>query len=779
MDSRLIIVSNRLPVRYDKQTKKHVQSSGGLVSALAGINLEIKYVWAGVYSEDPALLDSHENLLPITVPDKLYESYYNDVCNGLLWPLFHYESDFSGFGRKSWGDYEEVNRIFARSLLEYVQEGDIIWIHDYHLFLLPQYLRESGVKLQIGFFLHIPFPSSEVFRMLPSRKDILEGLLCCDLLGFQSYDYLSNFSDSVSVISGYESDLMSITHEKGQTSLGVFPVSIESSRFVKEKTTPQVEGMVQDMKRSLGERKMILGVDRLDYIKGIDYKIKAFHRFLKENPEWRGKVEMLQIAVPSRTGIAEYDRIKDEIERLVGMVNGEFGEYNYTPVRYMFTSISFPHLLALYRTADILMVSSKRDGMNLVSMEFIVSQDPEDPGVAVLSEFTGAASILCNSVRINPWDIGQSAEKIKEALLMEQPERVRRHKPMLEYMLRYDATLWARTFLERFSIEKHDPGETTRRLSVDMESFLPEEVDQVLMGGNLVFFLDYDGTLTSIVDDPEEAHIDERVKQTLKALAQNPRVAGIVVVSGRDENFLLKELGDTGVSIAAEHGAVFYDRFSKKSISLMKEVNRSRLNQVRQIMENYSRRIPGSFLEKKKYGIALHYRNSPKLFAEYQGRKLRSELEAILSNCRASVIPGKKVIEARISEANKGSFAHWYLSNLERQKELSDYCVIALGDDKTDEELFEEVNKWGVSIKVGKGESAAKYYLEKREEVDDLLANISAALQESCSKEAPREYRADLLGVRESNRSEESEEEQTHIKEKKGPKVSPFGPLGS
>jgi len=724
---KCIIVSNRLPVHFNKKTGKFSQATGGLVSALANTQIKLEQRWVG-YAEHPELLKSYENLVPVSIDPELYNNYYNGMSNDVIWPLFHYETAYVDYKNKCWVAYEEVNRLFADKVLSVAGPNDIIWIHDYHLMLLPKYLRRRKPGLRIGFFLHIPFPSSEIFRTLSVRRELLEGVLDSNLIGFQDYGYLRHFSSAVYNIMGLESDLHLIDDQRYNAHLGVFPVSINTQKFEKKKKDEVVKNYVKEYRQK--KKKIILGVDRLDYIKGLDLKFSAFRELLKRYPEWRGKVHFYQLAVPSRIHVEDYIATKNEVERLVGQINGEFGKPGYAPIHYMFSSVPFEKLMALYQTSDVLFVSSKRDGMNLVSMEYIISQKESDPGVVLLSEFAGAASILSHSLRVNPWNFSDTADAMHKALSMDHSERKKRHSFMVEYLRKYDSSAWANSFLNRLAeVKKSNHLNLSQKIDIkkDQNLSLPLPLKRVLKKKDIILFLNFDGTLSPIVENPGDATIPSHTLEILTRLGKNPRIKGLVIVTGRDSQFIYNLVKSTGVSIASEHGAKFYDRHTKKWISIGGPAP-NWMRSVQSIVEDYVRRVPGSLMEIKEYAVSWHFRNSPVQFGEYQARKLFNDLETTLIHSSANVLWGNKVIEARSVEANKGQFITWYISSYQRAEPGDNMQAIAIGDDKTDEEIFEAIAGGGISVRVGKAPTIAPYYLENQEGVYAFLKALEKSL---------------------------------------------------
>lgn len=732
MQNKLILVSNRLPVQFDSETKTFRPSSGGLVQALSGVKLEGGRLWMGAIGEDEDPASYGEGLHPVPIEAELYDQYYSGMSNDVLWPLFHYELDYVRFDWDIWNAYCAVNRKFAAEIARVAEPGDSVWIHDYHFFMLPHYLRELREDLKIGFFLHIPFPSSEVYRTLPVREKILSSLIDCDLVGFHDYSYLRHFVQSIHQILGLDSDMLKLERITHTTEFGVFPVSIDTPKFTKGATRAGVQKRVRELEKHRDYEILILGVDRLDYIKGIDLKLRIFNDALERFPELRNRVAMLQVAVPSRTEVPEYIKTRNEIEQLVGMINGKFATATYTPVKYLFNSVNFDELLALYRQAKVLFVTSKRDGMNLVALEYIAAQDQRDPGVVLLSEFAGAASNLSHVTLVNPWNISEAAERLAAVLALSKEARRDRHAPVLKYLNKYNATKWAASFMERLlahSIEVQSTtilaaGRAARAAAKSRRRYreLPEELRERLRDKRTIL-LDYDGTLVPLEEKPELAVLPANARERLRLWQERDDVE-LVIVSGRDPQFLSGQFADLEISMAAEHGARFYDHRKKTWTTLARGgKKREWYDPARQIMQDYSFRVPDSFIERKNFGVAWHYRKSPANFAEYQSRRLVEDLEWSLLRMPVSILRGKKVVEVRLIEASKGAFVNWYRNHHEVGKR-KDAVLIAIGDDRTDEEMFEALRPAGVTIKVGMEATHAAYRLREQSEVLDFLDRL-------------------------------------------------------
>lgn len=730
MKSRWIIISNRLPFSKNPVTGKMEPSSGGLVSAISAIHSDQEKIWVGV--APPEMSESQwkektdkqfERYVPVFVDPATYNLYYNGMSNDVIWPLFHYETNYARFQWDYWDAYRKVNELIADTIVEIAGPNDLIWIHDFHLMLVPGFLKKKNKRFKIGFFLHTPFPSSEIFRQLPVRQEILEGLLASDLIGFHDHSYLRHFGSSLQFVLGLDSSLLSVTFKGNNIRLGVFPVSIDTKKFRKISQSVEIKKISYKYHLEKTYPYLILGVDRLDYSKGIELKLKSFWELLCRYPDLRHNVSLFQIAVPTRVSVPEYLKLKNDVEQLVGKINGEFGKLNHVPVKYMYSNVSFEELLALYRLADVLLVTSKRDGMNLVALEYIASQDPKDPGIVALSEFTGAISTLSHVIRVNPWDFVGTAKQIANALNEPKEERIAKFKPMLEHLEKYTATDWAESFmtsLRKTAEYSRSNSEILIYSSSPQSITIPPALKSRVEKKQILILLDYDGTLVPIHGLPEEAVLPSSTRESVKSLLADNKIE-MVVVSGRDSKFLMKQLKGLNIKMAAEHGAKFYRGKNNQWECLVHTDKQSWYPIALQIMKDYSSRVPGSFVEKKEFALSWHYRKSPAEFANYQGIKLKEELEMGLSNLPVTVISGNKVIEARAIEANKGSFARWFLDTREKNK---NEFIIAIGDDRTDEDLFNAVPQNSATIKIGSGESKAKYRLASQKDLLPFLAKI-------------------------------------------------------
>ncbi|ESZ96813.1 alpha,alpha-trehalose-phosphate synthase [Sclerotinia borealis F-4128] len=468
---RLLLVSNRLPItikRAEDGQYSFSQSSGGLVTGLSGLSKTTTfqwYGWPGLEVPDAEAkplvkrLKDEYGAHPVFVDDELADKHYNGFSNSILWPLFHYHPGEITFDESQWVAYKEVNRLFAQTIAKDVQDGDLIWVHDYHLMLLPEMLRDeigtSKKNVKIGFFLHTPFPSSEIYRILPVRESLLLGVLHCDLIGFHTYDYARHFLSSCSRILEAPTTPNGVEFRGKYVTVAAFPIGIDPDKFIEALQKKSVTERIAQLERKFEGVKLIVGVDRLDYIKGVPQKLHALEVFLTEHPEWIGKVVLVQVAVPSRQDVEEYQNLRAVVNELVGRINGRFGTIEFMPIHFLHQSVSFEELTALYAVSDACLVSSTRDGMNLVSYEYIATQRKRH-GVMILSEFTGAAQSLNGALIVNPWNTEELADAIHDAVTMSPEQKEINFKKLEKYVFKYTSAWWGESFVsELMKISEH------------------------------------------------------------------------------------------------------------------------------------------------------------------------------------------------------------------------------------------------------------------------------------------------------------------------------------
>ncbi len=433
--SRLLIVSNRLSVSVAKRGEGVVfrPSAGGLATGLASLSKLYERIWIGwpgISSEklSTAARDqacrklAERNCYPVFFSDKQIDDYYDGFCNKTIWPLFHYFPLRTMYEDRHWNAYKKANEAFCEAVLKTAQADDLIWIHDYQLMLLPQLILQKLPTAQIGFFLHIPFPSFELFRLLPWRNELINGILGADLIGFHTYDYVRHFLSSICRIAGIEHHTLGrLTVGNRLVKVDAFPMGIDYQKYSQAVQKPEAQKELSALRDQVGDRKIIISIDRLDYSKGIIQRLEAFDLFLSQNPQYKGKVTLILLAVPSRTNVEDYRVLRRQLESLVGRVNGEHGLLGWVPVWYFYREVPFERLVALYNLADVALITPLRDGMNLISKEFVAAK-ADGRGVLILSEMAGAASELGEAITVNAHNKGEIVKAIKEAL--QKPSRV-------------------------------------------------------------------------------------------------------------------------------------------------------------------------------------------------------------------------------------------------------------------------------------------------------------------------------------------------------------------
>jgi trehalose 6-phosphate synthase/phosphatase len=723
---RLVVIANRLPFSMAKKDGEfHFRSSaGGLAVGLSSLPESYERLWIGwpgianekLVGDDKAHIRDmlvKEQCLPVFLSKKQIEQYYLGFCNETIWPLFHYFPTRTIWEDRYWQIYKQVNHIFCREAMKIIQPGDRVWVHDYQLMLLPHLLREKLTNLEIGFFLHIPWPSFELFRLLPWREDILNGLLGADLIGFHTYDYVRHFLSGVCRIVGFEHTLGKLHVHNRIVRVDAFPMGIAYDKYAQAEHEPDVRKEVKKITTKIGKRKIIISIDRLDYTKGIIERIEAFDLFLSENPEYKGKVTLIMVAVPSRTEVQDYQRLRQRLEHLVGRINGEHGAIGYVPVWYLYRFLSFQEITALYHIADVALVTPLRDGMNLIAKEYVASKTDGD-GVLILGEMTGAASELGEALIVNANSKHAIVQAIKEAFEMPLSERVERNQLMQKRLRRYDITRWSNDFVEAISEVKTVQEEfTVHKLS---NTTRKEMQIQYTQSTKRLILLDYDGTLVGFRGKPSEAGPDETVITLLKKLSSDKKNK-VVVVSGRDKQTLDKWLGDLDIRLIAEHGAWIQQKNGQWE-HVDPTMTTDWKHVIRPILELYSDRTPGSIVEEKDYSLVWHYRRSEPELGYVRTQELRGAISDLIANLDVGVFEGSKILEIRQLGINKGRAVERWL-----EKEQWDF-IIAAGDDYTDEEMFAVMPQDAYSIRVGIGISKARFNVNTVMEFRTLLKEL-------------------------------------------------------
>jgi trehalose 6-phosphate synthase/phosphatase len=735
--SRLIIVSNRLPFSLDREGDqiKVRQSSGGLVSAIKSY-FESNHtqqdvtekLWVGVADFpqedwDKLVLSGTVNydfdIQPLFVDKQVYNDYYNGFSNSVLWPLFHYFPTLVQYPASYYDAYLQINKKFCKELVPMLKPDDIVWIHDYQLMLLPQLLRQHRPEAMIGFFLHIPFPSYEIYRLLPNewKKSLLQGVMGADLIGFHTHDYVQHFIQSVKMILGADTYFHTVQYQNRLIRVDLFPIGIDYKKFNNAAGDPEVVEHKDEIKRNFGDKKIIFSVDRLDYTKGIMDRLNGFELFLDQNPQWKEKVVFVLNVVPSRDEIQTYSERKKQTEEKISTINGKFSTISWQPIIYRYQHLPFHELSALYQMADVALITPLRDGMNLVAKEFVASSVSRT-GVLILSELAGAASELNEALLVNPTDVNDIANNIERALNMPLQEQRNRMVLMQRRLQEYDVIKWVNDFIDQIKEAKKEQQKLTVK-TLD-EKAINAICRQYAETKRRFFLIDYDGTLVPIKRLPSEAVPDEKVKDFLACLSSDAD-NHVAIVSGRDAGTMEKWFGYLPITLVAEHGSSI--KMRNESWQQLVTFSDQWKDQVRRIMQIYVTRCVGSFIEEKTNTVAWHYRNTQVDLGFMRSRELINSLSQLIQNTSLQVIDGNKVVEIRMAGFDKGTITLRILS--EAQPDF----VLCIGDDTTDEDMFKvlEDSAYTVrtyTIKIGNRGTAAKYTLPSQQHVMPLLVRL-------------------------------------------------------
>ncbi|MET7258681.1 bifunctional alpha,alpha-trehalose-phosphate synthase (UDP-forming)/trehalose-phosphatase [Dyadobacter fermentans] len=729
---RLIIVAYRLPFKIEEKNgqTKMVQNSGGLVSAVLsltkGPNSTLfaphqKCQWIGFGDSEFSAADQRdlqtEDFVahPVFLDKQIQENYYEGFCNNLLWPLCHYFPSLARFEDRYYQAYHVANEAIFSRLVQVIRPGDVVWVHDYQLMLLPAMVRARFPEQKIGFFFHIPFPSFEVFRLLPVswRKSLIDGVLGADLIGFHTNDYAEYFLKTAWLVSGYNNKLHYIHIENRVAKADAFPISIDFEKFAGAYSDPEIGLARLEIKKAL-PFKIIFSVDRLDYSKGIIHRLRGFRQFLHNCPEWHGRISLVMVVVPSRDTIEQYQQMKSEIDQTVGTINADFGSINWQPVIYQYRSMTFTELSAMYTASDVALVTPVRDGMNLVCKEYVASR-ADGKGVLILSEMAGAAAELGEALIINPLDAQDTAEAIRTALVMPEPEQAKRMQLMRDRIRDYDVFTWTADFFAQMNMLDMEQNRLRQTYLNDSSTKLIRSAYE--SSSRRILFFDYDGTLAPIVPDPASAFMPEEIKTLIRRISERDTT---VIVSGRDRGFLDRQFHGFKIGMIAEHGALVKD-LDQQQWRLNENCDMDWKQSVLPILQTYVQRCPGAFVEDKETSLAWHYRNvEDELYATRRAQELLWQLKIYLQpDLNLQILDGNKVLEIKKTDFNKGTSARAFL-------ESGPYdFILAIGDDVTDEDLFRAMPESAFTIKVGDDMSLARYHIKNQGGVSQLLAVLA------------------------------------------------------
>lgn len=725
INNKTIIISNRLPVKLTEENGeyKFSPSEGGLATGLGSVYKKGNNIWIGWPGIEIPEERQNEvrqklaelNLIPVFLTNEEISMYYEGFSNEVLWPVFHYLVPYANFDQIYWDYYKIVNEKFKETVVANLSAGDTIWIHDYQLLLLPGLIRSELSQVTIGFFQHIPFPSFEIFRLIPWREELIAGMLGADLLGFHTFDDARHFLSAASRLSSCNLSDNVLFYKDRQIVVEAFPMGIDSDKFKKLTKNEKVAKYTASFKASLKNVKAILSIDRLDYSKGILQRLQAFELLLQSYPEYIGKLALYMIVVPSRDTVPKYKELKDQIDQVVGNINAHFRTINWVPIHYFYRSFSVEFLSSIYSSADICMVTPMRDGMNLVSKEYVASRNNED-GVLILSEMAGASKELNDALIVNPNNIGDIMKAIVQAINMSPEEQHMRMKSMRAIVTKFDIHLWVKNFMDKLkevkvmqeSLHTKYAGATVRaQIAADYATAKDRYI-----------FLDYDGTLVGFNGDIDKASPDDELYLLLKLLTLDP-ANRVILISGRRYQTLEEWFGHLDLDMIAEHGA--WQKHKDQEWKPLPLLTDKWKQEVKTVLDTYTDRTPGSFVEEKSYSLVWHYRKVEEGLGELRANEILGHLRSLITDKGLQMMPGNKVIEFKNIEVNKGKATqNWLYGN-------DPDFILAVGDDHTDEDIFKALSPEAYSIKVGSNISAARYYLKDYTEVRELLKELVQA----------------------------------------------------
>jgi trehalose 6-phosphate synthase/phosphatase len=718
MRKKLIIASNRLPFKIEKRNGAYEISisSGGLVSALKSFiesyTKEYEIVWVGcpefnldTWRENQHAFHKNDfQIHPVFVHNRKEKTlYYNGFSNSTIWPLFHYFPSFAEFKEEQYAAYKKVNRIFAEEILKIAKQDDVIWIHDYHLMLLPAMIKQHLPDAQTGFFLHIPFPSHEIYKLLPQgwREELLNSLIRSDLIGFQTKEYVNHFLFTLSYFLGIEHTQGKIFHNGHFCNVADYPISINFNKFFDAYNALSVSKGRKALTEKYRNTQLIFSVDRLDYTKGIVNRLAAFEKLLEEHPGYKEKIVFIMNVVPSRDAISKYSQRKKMIEENIGRINGKYGNTDWQPIIYQYRHLSFSQLLTFYTSCHVALVTPLRDGMNLVAKEFVASR-ADRKGVLILSEMTGAANELEMAIIVNPTDINKLKESLVKALEMPIKEQARRMMLMQEMVSENNVDHWLKNFMKALdSIQVENKQLHTNVLSFEAKNTLFKQYKEAT---KRLLLLDYDGTLTDYALLPEQAFPSDHLISLIKMLSEI-RNNKVCIISGRRAEELEKWFGHLKVILVAEHGCTYKLPYEKSWLQ-MANLDLTWKGRVKEVLQKLVITYPGSFIEDKIYSLAWHYRAVQSAIDDQLFIDTNKKLSAINVGNSFKVLQGNKVLEMKSSNMNKG------LATMKLLSSDSFDFVMAIGDDSTDEDMFEVLQDTShVTIKVGLDKSKAQFNL--------------------------------------------------------------------
>ncbi len=683
-----------------KQTSTELDSR---ITGMDGAPYEVLRIgWTGAPAPDyeareilaRQLLTDHRRI-PVFLNDSDIRYFFNGFCHTSLWPILHYLPGDADYDERWYNAYRTVNSLFAAKVIERYRQGDLIWIHDYHLMLVPQMIRAAIPNAKIGFFLHTPFPSYELFRCHPNRSELLTGMLGANLAGFQTFGYLRHFRSTVLRLLGIESEIHAIPHEGAVTAIGVYPVGVKCNMINEARQSPDYQRHVNEYRATFGERKMVLSVDRLDASQGLIRKLAAIEAYLEATPEARRKVVFVMLVSPSGVHSDYVEHLTQAVEHAVGRINGRFSSVGTIPIHYLNRWVSFDKVCALYTLADVALVTPLMDGMNIIAKEYIASKGRDGGGALILSEFAGASEELFNAIRVNPYNHDQMRAALTQALNMPPDEQQRRLSAMQERVTGHDAFRWAGTFIRDLEKAAAPEDSTTRSLDADVLSrFRDRSLSKAL-------FLDYDGSLREFVDSPEDAVPSDDLIEIFEGFSRRKDLH-VYIVSGRDRAFMDKHFGRFPFTLVSEHG--FFVRHPGGDWEMMAgDIDLGWKDTIRNIFQMYSVSTPSTKVEEKHSALVWHYRQADPEFGAWKAAGLLGELTEALSNLPVAIHQGQKIIEVSSQHVSKGLAVARFMN--ENHYDLA----LCAGDDKTDETMLYFDDPDVITVKIGDKDTDANY----------------------------------------------------------------------
>lgn len=722
INMKIVIIANRLPVKIERSEEGFTieRSEGGLATGLGSLETKAEKYWVGwpgIHTDDETERQQiteklHElNFHPVFLSDEQISNYYEGYSNSTIWPLCHYFFSYIEYKAEYWAAYREVNALFSRESLPFIENDDIVWVQDYQLMLLPKMIRDKKPATSIGYFHHIPFPSYELFRVLPEREEVLEGLLGADLIGFHTHDYMRHFISAIYRVLNLNCNLDEITLKERIVHVDAFPMGINYEQYHEAPALPAVREKSAMLREKLSDKQVILSVDRLDYSKGILHRLEGYAQFLENNPEYHEQVSLAMIVVPSRDNVEMYAELKAKIDQAIGEINGRYARLDWSPIFYFYRSFSFEELIAMYDIADIALVTPLRDGMNLVAKEYLAAKR-DQPGVLILSEMAGASIELQDALIINPNDKDEIEKAILQALTMPLEEKRERMSRMQKRIASRTVKRWANDFVKELRSIKEQNKEILqkvvgKRQLTQIKSAYDEASSRLIL-------LDYDGTLSPFVRKPEDAIPSEQLLELIRRMSADKHNK-VVINSGRNHQILDKWFAGLPIDFAAEHG-VFYKDDGVWHRNIMEEIEWD--EEILDIIHHTIDKTPRSHLEQKDAALVWHYRNVDVWLAELRAQQLINALIGPCARLNLQIVPGNKIVEIKPPDYNKGSEV---IRRLE--KDTYDF-VLAIGDDTTDEDMFRALPTDGISIKVGSFSPAAKYRIPLQSSVIPFLSKL-------------------------------------------------------